>query len=299
VKRLVIVFNGHSSKYARVKSEILDRIKIDWTGYEIDQSKDVDGNAVELAKFIKFGDRLISAGGDGTATICANAMIISGKSELELGALPYGNFNDMARCFKRLSLDDITSAEVKTVDAYPLDVSVDGKHRRYGVCYFTVGLLAESTEIFDHAKIRFKLQQKKNSISYSLRVLVAWYVRNYHRRFMPRAFKLNGRTIKNATDYAAMNCTSAAGVLRDRHHYYRGTQFLSATTNLKNIFRLIGFIGWSVIWQVPGCASEKDVIEFTKPARVEIQGEGEYFWVNVKRNITITKSQQPIKIITR
>jgi len=299
MKRLVVVYNSHSSKYSRVKKEVLDQLTGDWTPYEINTKLDVDGNAKEMAKFVKSGDRVISAGGDGTAIICANAILQSGASGCELGVLPYGNFNDMARCFGKLEVEDIIGPVVNAIETYPLEVKIDGKHRRYGICYFTIGLLAESTEIFDQNKIRSRLRRSKKSISYSLYKLVGWYVKNCRHRFMPKLFTINGIQKHNKSDYAAVNGTSAAGVLRNRKRFYRDkTKFLSHSVNLRNVFTLLGFILRSVIWQIPGTITRRDVLEFQEPATVEIQGEGEYFRVEVQKSIEFIKPNKSINIIT-
>lgn len=299
MKRLVIVYNSHSSKYSRVKKEILDQLtEGTWTPYEIDTKLDVDGNAKEMVKFIKPGDRIISAGGDGTAIICANAILQSGITDCELGVLPYGNFNDMARCFGGLNLVDITGPATKTEKVYPLEIKIDGKHRRYGVCYFTIGLLAESTEIFDHSKIRSRLRRSKKSISYSLYKLVGWYVRNSRHRFMPESFTVNGVEMHDKSDYAVVNGTSAAGVLRNRKRFYLDkAEFMSHSVNLRSFLTLVGFISRSVFWQIPGKTTRREVIEFQEPATVEIQGEGEYFRVEVQKTIEFVKPDKTINMI--
>ena len=99
MRRIIIVYNPRSSKAMFVKDKVfgpLREIKGVMIGkYEI-QPTDVDDNAKRLAEFLLDGDIVVTAGGDGTATIGLNGVILSEKI-VRFMALPYGNFNDMAR----------------------------------------------------------------------------------------------------------------------------------------------------------------------------------------------------------
>ena len=122
MKRLILVYNPRSSHYVQVKKDVVDRLRglKGWMigKYEVADT-DVDDNAKRLAKVLENGDLVIAAGGDGTANIAANGIMVSGCDGVRLGVLGYGNFNDMARTFGRPSLDEILNSEAREV--WPLD----------------------------------------------------------------------------------------------------------------------------------------------------------------------------------
>jgi diacylglycerol kinase family enzyme len=297
MNRLVIVYNKNSTKYPRVKTEILNRLRGKYTPYEINTETNVDGNAAKLAPFIQSGDRIIAAGGDGTATICINAIIGSNLAdEVTFGVLPYGNFNDMARCFGRLTVTDILADKTKFEKAYPLRIYLDEQPYRYGMCYVTIGLFAASTRIFDEQPIRQKMRAANTMLS-SLISLAQWYYGHRKEFFLP-PFKINGRKLRTrTTDYLAVNCTSMAGVMRNKHRFYLGNTFLSGFDDLSKWGNLANIMSKSVGWQIPGNQTYGDILEFSEPATVEIQSEGEYAAVTAT-SIAIRKSKTAINVLT-
>lgn len=169
LRKLIVAYNPRSSKAKAVEQEVLgpSRKLEGWLvgKYQV-KPTDVDDNAKELAKILNDGDLVIAAGGDGTAVIATNGVMLSGK-DVTLGVLGYGNFNDMARMLgaKRAVeyggeyVGGVTEIVQKFTDGkvreiYPLEVKVDGEHWRYVPCYVTLGLFAESVAVFDDEKVR-------------------------------------------------------------------------------------------------------------------------------------------------
>ena len=83
MKRLFIVYNPRSSRFLDVKKEVLDKTK-NLKGYMVGKYEveptDVDENAKNLAKILKDGDLVLSAGGDATASISANGILRSRRA---------------------------------------------------------------------------------------------------------------------------------------------------------------------------------------------------------------------------
>ena len=53
----------------------------------------------------------------------------------------------------------------------------------------------------------------------------------------------------------------------------------------------------SIFFRIPGSETTDDILEFTQPATVELQAEGEYrIFKNIKK-IEIRKSDQCLKVI--
>ena len=160
MNRLIIVYNPRSSRYAEVKRDVLSRTR-ELKGYMIGKYEvaptNLNDNINKLAKIIKDDDLILSAGGDATGIIASNAIIESQKSAF-LAALPYGNFNDLARTLRTKQLEDII--DNKQINSlYPLSIIINGKHWRYATCYVTIGMTAKAVDIYNSPKMRKKLKR--------------------------------------------------------------------------------------------------------------------------------------------
>jgi hypothetical protein len=178
-----------------------------------------------------------------------------------------------------------------------MEMLVDGEHFRYGLCYFTVGMFAEATEIFDLKDNRDYLKAKKGSITYSLKVLMSWYFQNVKKEFLPK-FTLNGKRIaKGTSDYMAINNVSVARFMKGRRWYW-GKMF-SSTTLRGTVFKeLVRFITRAVLFGIPGREVKEDRIIFNEYADVEVQGEGEYRRLIGVKKIEVRKAERSLQVIS-
>lgn len=299
MRRLIIVYNPRSSHAQKVRTEVIDpATQLD--GFMIGKyqvrATDVDDNAARLAKLLQNGDLVVSAGGDGTATIAVNGCLLS-KKDVSLAVLGYGNFNDTARAFKLKSLEDVMDG--KTIKVHPLEALVDDKHFRYAISYFTIGLFAESTTIFDEKSTRTKLKTGRRGLFFSISHLASWYFKNKRHDFLP-TFRFNGRrVVKKTTDYLAINSPTVARLMKGGDFYTAPKTFWSGTACLGSFFRLVVFMTRSFFARIPGSASSGDQLEFPTPATIRIQAEGEYYILKDISWLKIQKSERSLKIITR
>jgi len=294
-RRVILVYNPRSSKAIRVKTEVLEPLRkipgIITGKYEV-KPTDVDDNAEKLSKLLQDGDIVLTAGGDGTSTIGLNGALLSNK-DVRFYALPFGNFNDLPRTIKQASGKEI----------YPLEAIIDGKHYRYAACYFTIGMFAESTEIFDTEKTRKKLRKGNKGIFFSIKTLANWYFKNKRKNFIPKfKFISSEKTLepdetKDISDYLAVNGISVAKMMKGGKFYEDKTNFLSTTKKLTSFPRLATFMAKSILKRVPANISTKDTIIFPNGANVEIQAEGEYKKLKHVQEIIIKKSEKSIKIL--
>ena len=301
--RVVLVVNSRSSQAKKVETEAIRPIKkvilgktgllnVTFFQYEV-MPTDVDDNAEKLAACLMDGDILVTLGGDGTATIGVNAAFLSGK-KVRYYTLPFGNFNDIARTVRR----------TRGGEVYGLESRVDGEHFRFALCYFTMGMLAESTEVFDEGKIREKLRKKRGRLYYSLIVLFKWFMKNHKKRFIPRfRYELDGSRggveMAGVSDVVILNGESMAKLMRGGD-YYLNDRFLVRMASLQNIFTMCWFMMRGFLMGVKGEKASKFKITFEEEVvggEVEIQAEGEYKKLKNVKNIEFKITKEALQIL--
>ena len=324
MKHLFVIYNPRSSRYADVESEVLSHlseIKGCLIGkYEVAPTN-IDDNIDRLTKLLEDGDLVISAGGDATGIIASNAILKSGK-DVTLAALPYGNFNDLARTLRTKRLSDVIKDLSRAGDAawgtpsrasarmgedaaagparrfYPLEIIVDGKFFRYATCYVTIGMTAEAVSIYDSPKMRAKLKNAFGRKITSYTELSKWYFKNRHKHAFIPEFSLNGELQSTKTsDYAAVNGRSMARVMRGGEDYHDPKFFRHETDRLTNFYRLVKLMMKSIFSRIPGTATDGDILKFTNPSTVTLQAEGESVTLKDINKIEIRKSKKCLKVI--
>ena len=305
MQRLIVVYNPNSSQYVHVKANFLTELP-KLKGYTIGKyaikKAPFNDNVVNLQKILKKGDIVIAAGGDATASIAVNAILLS-KKDITFGVLPYGNFNDLARTLGTMNTtrmlgylkgQESSSAPLVVKRLYPLDVIVDGKHWRYASGYVTIGMTAEAVELFDEPKFRKKMQKGHKSSWRSYLALAKWYFKNRHKKVFIPEFTLNGQPTKSKiSDYCALSGRSMCRVMKGGNDYLRPEVFRSENCRLTSFPRLFNLMAKSILFRVPGQETTSDTIRFKNPATVEIQAEGEY---NIFKDITTITIVKPTDV---
>lgn len=303
MQRLFLVYNPRSSRYVDVEKEVISRLR-HLKGYTIGKYKvkptNLNDNISAFAKLLKDGDLVLSAGGDATGIIASNGILKSGK-DATLAVLPYGNFNDLARTLGTMKFEDVFSKDklfASVQQLYPLEIHVDGKFYRYATCYVTIGMTAEACELFDEPKFRKEMQKGHKSSWRSYIALVKWYFKNRHKREFIPEFKLNGKLQhKKTSDYAAVSGRSMCRVMKGGDDYLDPKKFRSMTDRLTNFWRLFKLMVAAILVRTPGTETTGDILEFIKPATVELQAEGEYQVFENIKTIEIKKGTKCLKVI--
>jgi len=289
--------------------------------YKIEKT-DVDKNAEKLAEVLDDGDLVVAAGGDATGAIAVNAIMNSDK-DVTLAVLPYGNFNDLSRTLGVKTIESILAkgnqntkletrsrplgqayglefgiSDCHTGKLYPLDILVDGEHFRYATCYVTVGMTAEAVKLYDTPSMRRQLRTKIGRAIGSYTALAGWYFKNRKKKEFLPDFKLNGvMQPKGTSDYAAVNGRYMARVMKGGDDYRKPKVFRSETDRLTKFWRLFKLMAKSIFVRVPGTETKGDLLEFMKPATVELQAEGEYRVLKDISKIEIRKAEKCLKVI--
>ena len=304
MKRLVIVYSPRSARYAEVERKVIAEARKlrGWMilKYEVREAL-ISENAAELAKIIRKDDLVLCAGGDGTATMTINAIMLSGKVAT-MAVMPFGNFNDYVETFGKMSLARIIRRfeEGRFRELYPMEVKVNGRHYIHSGMYFTVGMMAEAAGVMKRPKVRRKIGRVKNRMSFTARKMFSWYLRNKRRKdFLPSGMKINGvDVVKNTTDYVAMNGESMAGVVPARGWTEEPRIFWSGTMRNRSFWRMFIKFVKAVEGGLPGGETEKDVLEFRKPADVYVHTEGEGEQLENVKEIVIKKSGESLRVIS-
>lgn len=299
MKRLLIVYNPRSSRYADVKANVLDPAK-KLRGYMVGKYQvaptNLEDNIAKLSKLLQKDDLVVSAGGDATGIIASNAILKSGHPAM-LGVMPYGNFNDLARTLGSPSFAQIAEG-AQAVDYYPLEIYVDGKFLRFATCYVTIGMTAAAVELYDTPAVRKKLKRQFGRAITSYTALAGWYFKNRHKRTFLPEFSLNGaKQPRKTSDYVAVNGRYMARVMncpctcRDPH------SFSSTADSLASFWRLFRIMFLSIFRQIPTTTTTRDLLTFTAPSTVEIQTEGESVRLDNVKTIEIRKGTACLKTV--
>lgn len=303
MQRLLLVYNPSSSRYVDVEKEVLvpaRQLKGWMVGKYVIKPTSFDDNVRNLAAALMDGDLVVVAGGDGTAAVAVNAVILSGK-EVTFAALGFGNFNDIAGMFGMRSFDEIMTAyaneDAKIV--YPLEVLVDGELWRYAVSYFTMGMFARSTEIFDSVKVRKKLQAGRRGVGFSVWQLAKWYLGKGKKSRLPAGERNDERWPMKATDYIALNGRKMARMMHGGEWYIDDHNYLSSVQRLGSFWRLMKFMLRSMWERVPGEIREEDVLVFDAPSDVELHAEGEYEMKKGIKTVEVRKAKKKLRVVAR
>lgn len=282
--RVILVCNCKSTGHKRVEKEVVKPLRefilrqkgMTFLRFDV-ESPTLEENAEKLSKLIMSGDVILTAGGDGTAGIGVNGIMQSDKAA-KFYVIPYGNFNDIIQILRPNSGKKV----------FPIEALIDGKHFRYALAYFTVGMMAESTKIFDDEKIRRKLRNSKFNLIFSLKTLLMWFFVNRKKDYIT----IDGQKY---SDILVVNGKNVARLMKGGE-YYLGETFLYTEQRLNNFFAMVFFMLQAMFSGIPGKKLKNKKIRFEEKQRIFIQSEGEYKDL-VVQEISFLKSKKSIEIL--
>ena len=282
--RVILVCNCKSTGHKRVEKEVVKPLRefilrqkgMTFLRFDV-ESPTLEENAEKLSKLIMSGDVILTAGGDGTAGIGVNGIMQSDKAA-KFYVIPYGNFNDIIQILRPNSGKKV----------YPIEALIDGKHFRYALAYFTVGMMAESTKIFDDEKVRRKLRKSKFNLIFSLKTLLMWFFVNRKKDYIT----IDGQKY---SDILVVNGKNVARLMKGGE-YYLGETFLYTEQRLNNFFAMVFFMLQAMFSGIPGKKLKNKRIRFEEKQRIFIQSEGEYKDL-VVQEISFSKSDKSIEIL--
>ncbi len=303
MKRLIIVYSPNSTLFSEVDKKVIEKsrkLKGWMVAKFLVKEASVQENARELSKLIRKGDLVLSAGGDGAATMSMNAIMKSGEIAT-LAVMPFGNFNDFVETLGRMDFDTIIRKfeESRYDEFYPLEIKVNERHYVYSGMYFTVGMMAEASRVMKRKNVRRKLKRARNRMSFSAKKMFSWYMKNKWRKdLLPDGLRLNGKEVaKNSTDYVAINGGSMAGVVPGGVWYRSARQFWSGMMRNRSFWRMLRAFLVSLGGRLPGKESKGDILSFAKPCNVFVHAEGEGEELKDVSEISVLKSAKGLRVI--
>ena len=303
MKRLIIVYSPNSTRFSEVQRKVIDKSRKlkGWmvAKFVIKEAPLIE-NAKGLASVIRKGDLILSAGGDGTAAVVANAIMISNKIAT-MAVMPFGNFNDFAETLGTIDFERIIKKyeEGRFDPYYPMEVLVNGRHYVYSSVYFTVGMLAEAAGVMKKTKVRKKLKRARNRLWFTARKMFRWYLKNKRRSdYLLNGSKLNRKKFKKGTtDYVAMNGESMAGLVPGGTWYKSKDQFWSGAMKNRSFWRMLVKFMKALEGKLPGSRTKVDVISFPEKCDVFVHTEGEGECLKDVSEIKIFKNGRGLRVI--
>lgn len=301
-RRLVVVTNKNSTGAKNVERSVLTPLReenISFDQFET-PSPDTEANIIAMQDFFRDGDRIISAAGDGTAMQVTNAVLRSKLHDAEIGFLPFGNFNDLAKSHK--ARDPVAlSRSSFTVEHAPLSVNVNGEYWRDAPSYVTLGWTALAAEQFGNGTSREAMQSSPEALKLgrSLLQLAESYFKNRH-EMLPEFYTSDSPIVRRAvTDFIAINSPRVGNIVRSSKNYYDSDHFGTAEVDVSRILTNIPFGLRAISGRTPATPVGATTLYFEKPATVPIQSEGEFSFLEDVRTIEIGKDPRKVLHVLR
>lgn len=295
-ERLVIIHNPNSTRARRVGREVfdvLDSAEVEYTPLAT-KSPGAEDNIDDMREFIRDGDRIVVAAGDGTSMQAVNAVVREGHKESVLGFLPFGNFRDLASVHPLKTADLVPSvgdSPLSIETLHPLTLDVNGKYRRDIPSYFTMGWTALAASEFGNQKSREKIKSAPESIKLlsSLWQLGGNYLA--HRgEFLPPFHTSRSALVQEAvSDVMAVNSPRVGRIVRFPLPFGAMDEFGFRQINVFSLQEAIPF-GLKALASRADTELMKDIdIVFESPSDVPIQTEGEFEFLEDVSSLSIRK----------
>ena len=299
---LVLIQNRNSTNYRRVRSEVIDPLRealasSDEDAYSLTiyntKFPDTERNIAHMIEKLPDEARVIVAAGDGTVEQVINASI-RGEKNLTIGALPYGNFNDIAFAHMRRGQGvlNMIGDDVPTREVNPLTIEVDGKHWIDAASYASFGLTAIIASGFRSQKVRDLLRPLPRPLQKAIRNTRsgADYLTHAWTDKLPD-FRVDGGELQiGMTDVAFANNPLIAGIIKAEDTYY-DTPYFGALSGIN-----MGDMSKLITWGVPSLQghsplerAEQMRVSFEKEATIPVQIGGEYHEISSPTEVFVYK----------
>jgi len=295
-ERLVVVQNLNSTNHKHVGRQVLLPLSAADVKFEVydTQFEDTPDNIIHMMDHLPDDARVIVAAGDGTVEQVVNASI-RGNKNLTIGAVPYGNFNDIAfsHIDRGQNVLDMIGRDVPTKEVIPLSIEVDGGHRIHAASYTSFGLTAIIAAGFRSQVVRDRLRPMPRSVQKAIRngksgvdyLLHAWS----HK--LPD-FRVDGGALQvGKTDVAFSNNPIIAGIIHAEDTYYDRDYFGAISgIDMGNPRNLVAWGIPSLFGHAPLERAHQMHVIFEKEATIPMQIGGEYHEIESPAEVFVYKN---------
>lgn len=305
-ERLVIIHNPNSTRARRVGREVfdvLDSAEVKYTPFAT-KSPEAEDNIDEMRDFIRDGDRIVVAAGDGTSMQAVNAVVREGHKESALGFLPFGNFRDLASVHPLRTADLIPSVggsplSIETLQ--PLTLDVNGEYRRDIPSYLTMGWTALAASQFGSQESRERMKSAPESFKLlnSLWQLGGNYLAHRGEFLPPFHTSLSPLVQEAVSDVMAVNSPRVGRIVRFPLPFGSMDEFGFRQINVFSLREAIPF-GLKALASRADTELIKDIdIVFESPSDVPIQTEGEFEYLEGISSLSIRKDPtRAVKVLS-
>lgn len=308
-ERAIVISNPASSRAESVQRKVitpLEQANIPFMSWRT-KSPNSQDNIADIAELLRDGDRLVIASGDGVANQAANAMLDSRRTDVTIGALPFGGFNDMAATFGGEGTIDPTrmlAHDAATTEAFPLAISANGEHLRFATLYSTLGWTGLAAAVMDSPELRTKIQSSKLKQPRMILEATKLYIDKRNDSALPD-FTNSGERRSGITDIAFINGPTMARTISTGKPYYEGSTFSMTELDVSSILANLRFLGTGALntilrssMELPGAEVTRADIRFSQPASFAIQADGEVTRLTDVRNLDVIKHETPLHVVS-
>jgi diacylglycerol kinase family enzyme len=296
-RRIVVVHNPICTQADRIGRDVfgaLDENRVPYADFST-KWPDPKANEDEIRAFLKDGDRVIAAGGDGTVATAARALV---GREIQLGALPFGNYNDVSRAHTDTGqgVMGLVAENTPVVDHSPIIMSVNGNPIGQILGSAGLGRTVYGVEAMNEPKAR-EARRRNNAGGYGK--LALEIMKHFSAQLPP--YRLNGsdRVSAHSSDIMITNLPSnGGGAVESQQTFYRGETFgLRAMRWNRPDFPLEVLA--NKLWgrAVGFAAMQACRVKFAEPAdNIPLHIDGETQRLQEVREIEFAKTQ-PIQVL--
>jgi len=273
-------------------------------------SSDTSTNIADIYDAIKEGDRIIVAGGDGTAMQTVNAVMRHGvdpnEQGISIGFMPLGNFRDVpVSTAGRLAKypEYLAAHDAPLQPLHPLDIntttSAGVSTKWYSPAYTTAGWTAHAAKQFSDPEVRARLKQRPHlARALTASALVADYTEHRHKRLPWFTTNTGGGMHKETTDIVALNGKRIGGYLGVSDRVESPDYFHFTELDVSQLLPNIRFLARSLVRQMPSQTVSHVDVAFEYPASIPIQSEGEYRLLHDVTTLSIAKhADQAVNVV--
>ena len=298
--RLLVIYSPNSTNAVRFRRSVLpqlDRLDYDYDLLPISDLPYFQAKQ-KIQKAIKYNDEILAAGGDGIVNVSLDAAITSDKNVI-FSVLALGNFNVFARSINGSITKIEKINQAKTIDFYPLELSVNHHHLLYAAQYISLGVTARLTDYLnsDQARALRKRLRRSNTLFGMISAL------NYNKIFR----NLSDISLPPAIhDGKIVTDNSLGFMLGPIGHYfspYEKSYHRDASDFWFHHAKLTGHSARDVPYisswfgrNLPGNETDYEEFTFNSPTSIVCQIGGDKLDLDKVSNLSVQRSQKSIRL---